>query len=75
MNELVGRMQSLNLSTWFGEIYSCCCQTSLPRSAWVLLDFNLQTLILDLVRRGRDRDCCYDDGFRKRKTPNLALFL
>ena len=25
-------------STWFGEIFSCCCLHVLPGSAWVLLN-------------------------------------
>ena len=34
-----------NLCTRFGEICSSCCKTSLPRRAWVLLDYVLQTLV------------------------------
>ena len=29
---------------WFGEIPSCCCLTSLPKPAWVLLKCVLQTI-------------------------------
>ena len=41
--------------TWFGEVYSCCCLTSLPKPAWVLLDYVLQTIFSGAVYYS-----CYD---------------
>ena len=38
-------VSELNFCTWFGTISSSCCKTSLPRPAWVLLDYVLQTLV------------------------------